>query len=78
MSTAVETTSRGSFPARVVTFYHDVMVEMRKVTWPDWPQVRQATIGIIVVVLFIGAVIGLIDLICQSVLVTGLPRLFAR
>jgi len=30
------------------------------------------------VVLFIGAVIGLIDLICQSVLVTGLPRLFAR
>ena len=62
----------------MVTFYHDVMVEMRKVTWPDWPQVRQATIGIIVVVLFIGAVIGLIDLVCQAVLVSGLPRLFAR
>ena len=78
MSTAVETTPRASLPTRVVTFYNDVLVEMRKVTWPDWPQVRQATIGIIVVVLFIGAVIGLIDLICQSVLVTGLPRLFAR
>ena len=77
MSTAVETT-RASLPARLVTFYNDVMVEMRKVTWPDWPQVRQATLGIIAVVLFIGAVIGLIDLICQAVLVSGLPRLFAR
>ena len=77
MSTAVET-PRASLPARIVTFYHDVMVEMRKVTWPDWPQVRQATLGIIAVVLFIGAVIGLIDLVCQSVLVSGLPRLFAR
>jgi len=77
VSTAVET-PRASLPTRVVTFYNDVMVEMRKVTWPDWPQVRQATIGIIAVVLFIGAVIGLIDLVCQAVLVSGLPRLFAR
>ena len=77
MSTAVETT-RASLPARLVTFYNDVMIEMRKVTWPDWPQVRQATLGIIAVVLFIGAVIGLIDLVCQAVLVSGLPRLFAR
>ena len=77
MSTVVET-PRAGLPARIVTFYHDVMVEMRKVTWPDWPQVRQATLGIIVVVLYIGAVIGLIDLVCQAVLVSGLPRLFAR
>ena len=77
MSTAVET-PRASLPTRVVGFYNDVMVEMRKVTWPDWPQVRQATLGIIAVVLFIGAVIGLIDLVCQAVLVSGLPRLFAR
>ena len=77
MSTAVEI-PRASLPARVVTFYNDVMIEMRKVTWPDWPQVRQATIGILLVVLFIGAVIGIIDLICQTVLVSGLPRLFAR
>ena len=77
MSTAVET-QKPSLPARVVTFYHDVMIEMRKVTWPDWPQVRQATLGIIVVVLFIGGVIWLIDVICQAVLVSGLPRLFAR
>ena len=77
MSTAVEV-PRASLPTRIVTFYNDVMIEMRKVTWPDWPQVRQATIGILLVVLFIGAVIGIIDLICQAVLVSGLPRLFAR
>jgi preprotein translocase subunit SecE len=78
VSTAVETVPKASLPARLVGFYNDVMVEMRKVTWPDWPQVRSATIGIIVVVLFIGGVIAIIDLICQAVLVTGLPRLFAR
>jgi preprotein translocase subunit SecE len=77
VSTVVEA-PRVSLPAKIVTFYQDVMVEMRKVTWPDWPQVRQATLGIIVVVLFIGAVIGIVDLVCQAVLVTGLPKLFAR
>jgi preprotein translocase subunit SecE len=79
VSSVVETPQQpAGLPARLVTFYQDVMTEMRKVTWPDWPQVRQATLGIIAVVLFIGAVIGLIDLLCQTVLVSGLPRLFAR
>jgi preprotein translocase subunit SecE len=78
VSTAVEPTTKPGLPARIVSFYHEVMTEMRKVTWPDVPQVRQATIGIIAVVLFIGAVIGLLDLLLQTVLVSGLPKLFAR
>lgn len=75
MSTAVDTTTpKPGALARAVTFYHDVMVELRKVTWPDVPQVRSATIGILVVVLFVGALIGVIDLVAQSVLVDWLPR----
>jgi preprotein translocase subunit SecE len=66
-----------SFPARVVDFYHDVMAEMRKVTWPDVAQIRQATIGIIIVVLLVGAVIGLLDVLLQQVLVRGIPALFS-
>jgi preprotein translocase subunit SecE len=66
-----------SWPARVVDFYHDVMSEMRKVTWPDIAQVRQATIGITVVVLFVGLVIFALDFVLQQVLVRGIPAIFS-
>jgi preprotein translocase subunit SecE len=62
---------------KVVTFYNDVLTEMRKVTWPDRTQLKDMTIKIIIFVLFIGAVIGLIDLVMQAVLVRGIPSLFA-
>jgi preprotein translocase subunit SecE len=65
-----------SLPQRVVRFYHDVMAEMKKVTWPDTPQVRQLAIGVIVLSLFIGAVIGLMDLLFQAVLIRWIPSLF--
>ena len=63
-----------SFAARTLQFYHDVLVEMKKVTWPDRPQLQDATIKIIVFVLFIGAIIALMDIGLQFVLVR-LPQL---
>ncbi|MEQ1692042.1 MAG: preprotein translocase subunit SecE [Gemmatimonas sp.] len=54
---------------RLVTFYHDVIAEMKKVTWPDRAQLQQATIQIIVFVLILGAVIALLDVALQSLLV---------
>lgn len=65
-----------SLPKRVVTFWNDVVAEMRKVTWPDRPQVVQLSVGVIGISLFIGGVIWLLDLILQGVLVRGLPALF--
>jgi preprotein translocase subunit SecE len=62
---------------KAVTFYNEVLAEMRKVTWPDRAQLKDMTIKIIVFVLFIGAVIGLIDLVLQLVLVRGIPSLFS-
>jgi preprotein translocase subunit SecE len=62
----------------VVDFYNDVVAEMRKVTWPDRPQVRQATIAIIIFVLLIGLVIFLLDLVLQGVLIRLIPSLFTR
>jgi preprotein translocase subunit SecE len=75
---AVEVVERRSLPSRMVQFYHDVQDEMRKVTWPDRNQLRHTTINIIVFVLFLGAVIGVIDLILQLILVQGIPSLFSR
>jgi preprotein translocase subunit SecE len=61
---------------QVPTFLAEVRQEMRKVTWPDRTQLRQATIAIIVFVLIIGAVIALMDLALQAILVRGIPSLF--
>ena len=67
-----------SLPSPVVAFYHQVMVELRKVTWPDRKQVQQATIAIIVFVLLLGLIIWLLDLALQGVLVRLIPSLFSR
>jgi preprotein translocase subunit SecE len=80
---ATNAVSQGPRPSRnyiraVVDFYNEVVAEMRKVTWPDKAQVRQATIAIIIFVLLIGLVIFLLDLVLQGVLVRLIPSLFRR
>jgi preprotein translocase subunit SecE len=67
-----------SFLARTADFYREVRAEMGKVTWPDWPQVRQLSIGVIALSLFIGLIIWLMDLVLQSVLVRWIPAIFGR
>jgi len=67
-----------SVPRRVVDFYNGVVTEMKRVTWPDFPQVRSATIAIIIFVLALALVISLLDYVLQLVLVQMLPGLFAR
>ncbi len=76
MSSSVQVVEKASLMQRTVTFYHDVMAEMKKVTWPDWPQVRQLSIGVVALSLFIGVVIFILDNILRLVLVQGLPALF--
>lgn len=74
---AVEVVERqASFPARVATFYSEVVTEMRKVTWPDREQLKDTTIKIIIFVLFIGAILGILDVLLQLILVQGIPSLF--
>ncbi|MCR4341384.1 MAG: preprotein translocase subunit SecE [Gemmatimonadaceae bacterium] len=63
---------------RTSTLYQEVVAEMRKVTWPDQAQLKDTTIKILIFVLFVAAVIGLLDVILQGVLVRGIPSLFAR
>ena len=72
----VEAAARPSAPRRLVTFYHDVIAEMHKVTWPDVGQVRQLSIAVIVLALAIGAIIGVLDVILQLIFVRFIPSLF--
>ena len=74
---AMEVATRtASFPVRVATFYQEVIAEMRKVTWPDREQLKDTTIKIIIFVLFIGAILGVLDVLLQLILVQGIPSLF--
>ena len=61
---------------RLVDFYQGVMVELRKVTWPDFPQIRDATVKIIIFVLFLALLITLLDGVLRGLLVDLIPKLF--
>ncbi len=70
--------ARPGLGTRLVTFYHDVIAEMKKVTWPDRAQLQSATIQIIIFVLLLGAVIALLDVALQALLVRLPAMLIGR
>ena len=78
MSNAVAPEKGPGLGTRLVDFYHGVMAEMRKVTWPDFPQVRSATIAIIIFVLLLGLFITILDFVLQGILIKAIPSLFSR
>ena len=62
--------------ARVVAFLQDVRAEVRKVTWPTWPELKKATTIIVIFVFVMGLAIGWFDVLLQFVLVKLVARLF--
>ena len=76
MATAAQAPKENFF-ARMVTLYHEVVTEMKKVTWPDMPQVRSATISIIIFVLLLALMITIMDFVLQGILIKAIPSLFA-
>ena len=61
---------------RVRAYASEVVAEMRRVTWPDQGQVRQLSIGVVILSLAIGGVIAVMDVVLQNVLVSWIPALF--
>jgi preprotein translocase subunit SecE len=53
--------------ARFRQFMSEVPVELKKVTWPDWEQLRNATGVIIVFVLICAGIIGGMDFVFRFV-----------
>ncbi len=58
---------------QTVVFVGEVNGEVRKVTWPDKLQLRNATGVIILFVAVVAIIIGLMDVILQGILVRWLP-----
>ena len=59
----------------IPAFYRAVVAEMRKVTWPEFVDVRRATVAIIVFVLLLGLMITAMDKILGYLLGTLIPSL---
>lgn len=76
MAEVVERVEAQGIVNRVRQYVSEVIAEMRRVTWPDKAQIRQLSIGVVVLSLAIGAVIGILDVVLQNVLVVWIPRLF--
>ena len=42
-------------------YFSETAGELRKVSWPTWPEARQLTILVIIVMVVIGLFLGLVD-----------------
>ena len=62
---------------RSASYVRDVRAEVRKVTWPTWPDLRRTTIVVVIFVVIIGLIIGLMDVISSKLLIDVLGRLFS-
>jgi preprotein translocase subunit SecE len=57
----VENVQSPSWPTRTKEYIGDVQAEMKRVTWPTWPQVRATTMVVIVTTFLFSAYFWVID-----------------
>ena len=60
--------SLGEQPRRLRNFLHDVRVELDKVSWPSWADVRSTTVVVIVTVAFFGLYFLLTDSVASWII----------
>ena len=53
---------------RTRDFLAEVVEELKKVTWPDYPQLKNATLVVLVFVVIVSAIIWLMDLGVRSII----------
>jgi len=51
----------------------DVTAELRKVTWPGWPEIRAATGAVVVVAVITAILLGLMDFISAKIMSDWIP-----
>jgi preprotein translocase subunit SecE len=62
----MEITEAGSWPERTKSYVEEVRAEMRRVSWPSWPEVR-ATTGVVIVAVFLfAAYFAVVDALVNS------------
>ena len=74
---ATEVVAKKGALTRTKDFVNEVVDELKKVTWPDFPQLKNATLVIIVFVVIVALIIWVMDLAVRGLLNVILD-LFAR
>lgn len=73
MSEELSTMQRAAgWPAQVKNYFEELQLEMKRVTWPPWKQVRATTAVVIFAVFAFAAYFALVDAIVSS----GVQKLF--
>jgi len=68
----MELTKAAAWPEQARSYFEEVKAEMRRVSWPTWPQVR-ATTGVVIGAVFLFAayfwvVDGIVNTIIEKIL----------
>jgi preprotein translocase subunit SecE len=52
---------KGKKPNSIQMFFRETSGELRKVSWPTWPEARQLTLLVLAVMLVMGIILGITD-----------------
>ena len=55
------------WPSRSRSFLEEVRSEAKRVTWPNWMQIRSTTLVVILTVFFFGIYFGILDWVFNNV-----------
>jgi preprotein translocase subunit SecE len=73
MATSIQESESGNFiqratgwPVRMKNYFEELQMEMRRVTWPSWKQVRATTAVVIVAVFAFAAYFAVVDQLVSS------------
>jgi preprotein translocase subunit SecE len=65
---ATEVVAKKNALVRTKEFVGEVVEELKKVTWPDFPQLKNATLVIIVFVIIVAIIIWLMDMSVRGII----------
>lgn len=75
MATQIQESESGNFiqrasawPMEVKNYFEELQLEMRRVTWPSWKQVRATTVVVIVAVFAFAAYFALVDNVVNAMI----------
>ena len=59
---------RSTKPNALQAFFRETAGELRKVSWPTWPEARQLTLLVLAVMVVMGLILGITDLGARTLL----------
>ena len=59
---------RSKKPNAIQQYFRETSGELRKVSWPTWPEARQLTLLVLAVMIVMGTILGITDAAARALL----------